>query len=361
MKSTFFVTHSDAQKEHWLSSIDFHFSWCEYATYEIRNVFCWFIPYCWTVESEHATTVQIMADSKLKSYGAIALIVCFRYYLVALVVIAETISVYCVVPLSIRIFLDSFFALKITYESVELKTGQRTHLFLFIFNSFNLFHAQSIKMCRSILFLVSLVLLIAVHECKVVPFESCGVSDRKWKSIEIGNWKLRLESLTAKCTIQEVRIVPCRGSSRNNRPCEVKRGKSANIEFDYTTGSISLVSSVCEKWKWFLFLLNKFCSFQFDDCFCTSICRLRYIRRSVDVDGYRCVQIHAVSDQWRNQTNVQIFIALRIQISNRKSCLTSTEHLHLTTHGFFSVAVHDQMDPAKSRRRENQRAMLFQN
>jgi len=37
-----------------------------------------------------------------------------------------------------------------------------------------------------------------------------------------------------RCTIHQVRISPC-PEAVENQPCKIKRGKSASIEFDYTT------------------------------------------------------------------------------------------------------------------------------
>lgn len=36
------------------------------------------------------------------------------------------------------------------------------------------------------------------------------------------------------CSVHEVRIQPC-PESEEHKPCKVKRGKTATIEFDYTT------------------------------------------------------------------------------------------------------------------------------
>lgn len=41
---------------------------------------------------------------------------------------------------------------------------------------------------------------------------------------------------TASCDIHQVRIVPC-PEAETNEPCKFKRGKPANIQFDFTPGS----------------------------------------------------------------------------------------------------------------------------
>ncbi|XP_067011817.1 MD-2-related lipid-recognition protein [Anabrus simplex] len=40
------------------------------------------------------------------------------------------------------------------------------------------------------------------------------------------------------CTVHEVRVNPCAEASEN-KPCKIKRGKSASIQFDFTSGSSS--------------------------------------------------------------------------------------------------------------------------
>lgn len=49
--------------------------------------------------------------------------------------------------------------------------------------------------------------------------------------------KFVLQLFTGNCKIHEVRVEPC-PEAEEDKPCKVKRGKSATIEFDYTTRKI---------------------------------------------------------------------------------------------------------------------------
>lgn len=66
------------------------------------------------------------------------------------------------------------------------------------------------------LFIFYSVLIIGTVCAEMVPFELCTAPN------------------PGQCTVHEVRINPC-PESVDHKPCKIKRGKSASIEFDYTT------------------------------------------------------------------------------------------------------------------------------
>jgi len=67
------------------------------------------------------------------------------------------------------------------------------------------------KLC---LFTLCLISFVCLSSAEVVSFGHC-------------------DDIPGSCTVHEVRVVPC-PEAEENKPCKVKRGKSATIEFDYT-------------------------------------------------------------------------------------------------------------------------------
>jgi len=65
------------------------------------------------------------------------------------------------------------------------------------------------------------VLLLGAVGAEVVLFSSCPVSADE-------------PAPASNCTINEVRISPCPEAS-DSKPCAIKRGRTASIEFDFTT------------------------------------------------------------------------------------------------------------------------------
>jgi len=78
------------------------------------------------------------------------------------------------------------------------------------------------------------VLLLGAVGAEVVTFANCPLSDDE-------------PARTSNCTIDEVRISPCAEASQG-KPCVIKRGRSASIEFDFTS-SVN-VDSVTGKVYW---------------------------------------------------------------------------------------------------------------
>ncbi|KAK5644854.1 hypothetical protein RI129_006154 [Pyrocoelia pectoralis] len=68
-----------------------------------------------------------------------------------------------------------------------------------------------------IVFIFAVLTLFSAVVCKIITVDNnCGKSPNK-----------------DKCKIHEVRIDPCQ-EAETKKPCKVKRGKSGNIEIDYT-------------------------------------------------------------------------------------------------------------------------------